>query len=109
MNDLISRQELIDAFKEEFYAMYADDFNYMIRFFNNLPAFEPDPAMCWGCNCPKMPDAEKKGMWKTEYDTHTKMLACSACGGRVIYSAYTSAVGTKGYAYCPYCGARMEE
>ncbi len=51
----------------------------------------------------------KEGVWMTEYDTHTKMLACSACGGRVIYSAYTSAVGMRGYAYCPYCGARMEE
>ncbi len=38
MDDLISRQFLIEAFKDEFYAMYSDDFNYMIKWFENLPA-----------------------------------------------------------------------
>ena len=88
MNDLISRQELIDAFKEEFYDMYADDFNYMIRFFNNLPAFEPEPAMCWGCNCPKMPDADLSEycdkLWKTAYehgkqDAQPDIVHCKDC------------------------------
>lgn len=38
MGDLISRQFLIEAFKEEFYDMYSDDFNYMIKWFENLPS-----------------------------------------------------------------------
>lgn len=38
MSDLIDRQALIDAFEEEFYTMYSDDYNYMIKFFNNLPS-----------------------------------------------------------------------
>lgn len=38
MDDLISRKFLIEAFKDEFYAMYSDDFNYMIKWFENLPA-----------------------------------------------------------------------
>lgn len=58
-NDLISRQALIDAFKEEFYQMYSDDFNYMVNWIKKFPSAEPDPSTCWGCNCPKMPDAEK--------------------------------------------------
>lgn len=40
-NDLISRQALIDAFKEEFYQMYSDDFNYMVNWIKNFPAAEP--------------------------------------------------------------------
>lgn len=101
MDDLISRQAAIDAINS---GMIKDDDS----------SFE-SPNECnsmleWAVNAVKeLPTAEKTGKWETEYDTHTKMLACSACGGRVIYSAYTSAVGTKGYAYCPYCGARMEE
>ena len=42
MDDLISRKFLIEAFKEEFYAMYSDDFNYMIKWFENLPAAQPE-------------------------------------------------------------------
>lgn len=41
MDDLISRKFLIEAFKDEFYAMYSDDFNYMIKWFENLPAADP--------------------------------------------------------------------
>lgn len=40
-DDLISRQTLIDAFEEEFYTMYSDDYNYMIKFFKNLPSAKP--------------------------------------------------------------------
>lgn len=40
-DDLISRKYLIEAFKEEFFGMYSDDFNYMINWFKNLPAADP--------------------------------------------------------------------
>lgn len=37
-NDLISRQALIEAFKEEFFGMYSDDFNYMVNWIKNFPS-----------------------------------------------------------------------
>lgn len=46
--------------------------------------------------------------WKTEIDLDMKMLACSACGGRAFAEDYARALGTKGFSYCPYCGAKME-
>ena len=50
----------------------------------------------------------KKGKWKEEIDTGERMLACSACGGRVFLETYETAVGEHGYRFCPYCGAQME-
>ena len=53
-------------------------------------------------------DLVKHGRWEHEYDTGCVMWACSICGGRVIADAFTSATGTKGRSYCPYCGAKMD-
>ena len=50
----------------------------------------------------------RHGLWKNEIDTGAEMMACSVCGARVVKLPYISAVGRKGYAYCPYCGAKME-
>lgn len=46
--------------------------------------------------------------WKTEIDLDMKMLACSACRGRVFATDYAKAIGTSGFSFCPYCGAKME-
>lgn len=81
MDDLISRQTLIDAFKEEFYMMYSDDYNYMINFFNNLPT------------------AEKKSRWLPLSDGWAECLSCGNL---------ERAAGLR-WRYCPKCGARMEE
>lgn len=96
INDLINKKALIEAFKEEFFGMYSDDFNYMIKWFEGLPSFEPDADMCWGCNCPKMKDAER-GRWITR----GYMCECTACGHSRPTSVYPMF-------YCPNCGARME-
>lgn len=50
----------------------------------------------------------RHGRWKNEIDTGSEMMACSVCGARVIKKPYISAVGTNGYAYCPYCGTFMD-
>lgn len=52
-------------------------------------------------------EERKKGKWKEEIDTGERMLACSACGGRVFLETYETAVGEHGYRFCPYCGADM--
>lgn len=39
-DDLISRRYLIEAFKEEFYYMYSDNFKFMLNWFKNLPAVD---------------------------------------------------------------------
>lgn len=49
MDDLISRKDLIEAFKEEFYYMYSDDFNYMIKWFKDLPSAQPEIIKCKEC------------------------------------------------------------
>lgn len=52
---------------------------------------------------------QKHGEWVTEIDTDVPMLKCSVCGCRATKYNYLASVGTKGLAYCPYCGAQMEE
>lgn len=49
----------------------------------------------------------KNGKWKEEVGTGERMLACSACGGRVFLETYETAVGEHGYRFCPYCGSEM--
>lgn len=49
----------------------------------------------------------KRGEWKIQIDNGCEMNTCSVCGCRSIKQWYDSAVGTKGYNFCPYCGADM--
>lgn len=49
MDDLISRQSTIEAFKEEFFGMYSDDFKYMIKWLEKLPNAEPEIIHCKEC------------------------------------------------------------
>lgn len=91
MDDLISRQALIDAFEEEFYSMYSDDYNYMIKFFNNLPSAEP-----------------KKGKWLVQFNGWGDVYyECSWCKAAITLIEGTPTDNL--YYYCPVCGARMEE
>lgn len=48
-DDLISRKALIEAFKEEFFGMYSDDFKYMINWLEELPTAEPEIIRCKDC------------------------------------------------------------
>lgn len=88
MDDLISRQALIDAFEEEFYQMYSDDFNYMVNWIKNFPT------------------AEKKGNWIDGNEGKWNAVYCPKCSvcGTSFYG-----IETVRYHYCPNCGARMEE
>lgn len=42
-------------------------------------------------------------------DTECIMLECPECKSRIISTAFSFAVGTKGYSFCPYCGADMRK
>lgn len=50
-----------------------------------------------------------KGEWLSKIDTDTEMIECSYCGCRAIRGPYRLALGTKGFGFCPYCGADMRE
>lgn len=40
-------------------------------------------------------------------DNECIMLECPECKSRIISTAFSFAVGTKGYSFCPYCGSDM--
>ena len=42
-------------------------------------------------------------------DTECIMLECPECKSRIIATAFSYAVGTKGYSFCPYCGADLRK
>ena len=42
--------------------------------------------------------------WKRAEDTGVDMLECPKCECRVQAIHYITAVGTKGFNFCPYCG-----
>jgi hypothetical protein len=37
-------------------------------------------------------------------DCGSQMLECPECKCRIIYNAFTYAVGNRGFSFCPYCG-----
>lgn len=37
-------------------------------------------------------------------DCGEQMLECPECKCRIIYNAFTYAVGSRGFSFCPYCG-----
>lgn len=93
MDDLISRQALIDAFEEEFYHMYSDDFNYMVNWIKNFPTAEPRSGR-WVCEIRHYKDTA--GEFDYQY------IYCSECGEQ-------RRIGWRDANYCPNCGARMME
>ena len=132
-DDIISRRFLIEAFKDEFYAMYSDDFNYMIKWFENLPAADssefcdqlwkiayehgkrdaqPGAEPMTGLYEAGFNDGYKAG--KEEAHSRTgKWVYDEERGARGIYAICTACnemiYQTGGFHYCPNCGARMEE
>ena len=89
MNDLISRQDAIDAICKKCKA----DF--------------PDTGACDICDeisvLKSLPSAEKKGKW-IEDDDATVRGHCSVCGWESHYYE-DDVVGAN---FCPNCGAKME-
>ena len=84
MNDLISRQAVIDAVKA---FLRNDD-----EWFQEAAASE----------IRKLPSAVKRGKWIFENRTwfHQPLLKCSCCGRRQFVARFD---------YCPNCGAQMED
>lgn len=50
----------------------------------------------------------KEGVWHIDIDNDERMLRCSQCESRYILEPFLFSSGTKGFAYCGYCGARMK-
>lgn len=114
--DLISRQVAIDAIWD---GINMDIYTREVKeILEALPSAEPDAAMCWGCNCPKMPDADlseySDKLWKTAYERgKAEAHPNGKWKHRQTWSMYVcdhcSFENHEASKYCPNCGARMEE
>lgn len=87
MNDLISRQEAIAAFKP--YALY-DSNRTNAEWVRRIEAVLEE-----------LPSAEKQGEWKLNYALPTLKPFCSVCG--------KDSPTKIRYDYCPHCGAKMDD
>lgn len=47
--------------------------------------------------------------YNTTVDNGSTMLECPECKCRIQYNAFTYAVGTQGFSFCPYCGADVRK
>lgn len=100
---LIDKEEALSAIVNEIRATHNEDTIYVgerveeiglimaFTIIKHLPTIEERPL----------------GAWMDATDAGIEMLECSKCGSRMIKRLYAQSVGTKGYNYCPYCGAAM--
>ena len=114
VDDLISKQQAIDAFYESFGYAYCDNCE--------KGTIDDNEDLCGDCHrkyqnwsaskqtiekvINSLPSAQpKKGKWKTAYLDHEsigvrpKVLYCSECNQCIAYPTN----------FCPNCGAKMEE
>lgn len=47
--------------------------------------------------------------YNTTVDNGSTMLECPECGCRIQYNAFTYAVGSRGFSFCPYCGVDVRK
>lgn len=59
------------------------------------------PRVCQEPYPYREPPANK---YNTTVDNGSPMLECPECKCRIQYNAFTYAVGTQGFSFCPYCG-----
>ena len=90
MDDLINRQDAINLLKK-----WADGYKYIetdtelaIKEFKYLPSAQPEPV--------------RRGRWVEG----SGMFMCSVCHD--VWSTENEEM-IKGFNYCPWCGAKMEE
>lgn len=94
MDDLISRQAVIDAINSGLLSI--DDYHF------ECPS-ECNSMLEWAVNAVKeLPTAEKRGKWMK---TVTFYPYCSECDWMPEEDEMMHGL----YSYCPNCGARMEE
>ena len=91
-NDLISRQQAIDA--TWFEPSYTDPLNVLTEVRDRLKALSS-----------AQPE-RKKGKWHRRFYPQIEMMVCSECQEEFSYDAET---GIRDYNYCPNCGADMRE
>ena len=86
-DDLISRQQAIDALKEKVFHNLSDEFYGAMQVLDELPSAQPTIK-------------PRKGKWiySREYGT-AKIWTCSECGWNDIGE----------WNFCPNCGADMRE
>ena len=100
MDDLISRQAAIDALHMHLMYRMGTDSNKkrLDEWINNLPSAQPTI------------EPRKKGKWiscENETGEGSNTYKCSACGE--IQMIISGTPKENGWAYCPHCGAKMNE
>ena len=85
MDDLISRQEAIDAHYE--YCNKHPDAGFPVwslKILEDLPSAQPTEASCWGCNCQKMERLKEQKTFSEmvhlhDAETHEERTETHAC------------------------------
>jgi len=98
-NDLISRQDAIDAFLTELTERERKNLlhtwstvevkYFVVDMLEKSPSAQPE---------------RKKGKWHRRFYPQIEMMVCSECQEEFSYDAET---GIRDYNYCPNCGADM--
>lgn len=67
----------------------------------SAPTIENTPRIC---QAPSIYHEPMENNYIKAIDNGAQMLECPKCKGRIVANPFTYAVGTAGYAFCPYCG-----
>ncbi|MBQ1457662.1 MAG: hypothetical protein IIZ20_04095 [Butyrivibrio sp.] len=108
-NDLISRSALKEAVSNSPLIDFTDD--DIFELIDNAPevhfidVFNKDTYL----NSYSRYREPEPNRYISRIDTECIMLECPECKSRIIATAFSFAVGTKGYSFCPYCGKDMRK
>ena len=103
MDDLISRQKVIDALADMHCKSDEDGYVWIIR----SDAWARIDAL------PSVTPKQECGKWNAYYhginETPSFTYSCNQCGYSAPYGLYGGKYSQKEWNYCPNCGARMTE
>lgn len=100
-NDIEKALKVVDILTEE-KAINCNERGFLRRaILKKAPTVEDMPRIC---QAPSIYHEPMENNYKKVIDNGSPMLECPKCTSRINANAFTYAVGTAGYAFCPYCG-----
>lgn len=114
MDDLISRQALLDEIKKQYYVL--SELQNEAEMQEDKDYYEARIAELFGCvaivSAALTVDAEpvRHGYWQINDDNWSELTEClcSACHEQFTFEMYDSEEHYLRYKYCPNCGAKMD-